>query len=67
MDKFTISLDDFIKYIIKKWIVILVVVVVFVGLFCVSAKMLGEQIIFEPNEKYFVLKDLNSLLLPVLG
>ena len=47
----TVSLDEFLAFLLKKWIIILGTVVIFVGLFCVSAKMLGEKIVFEPSEK----------------
>ena len=57
MEKYTVSLDEFVKYIICKWKVTVVYVVLFVVCFLTSAFFLGEKIEISPSEDYIVLKE----------
>ena len=57
MDKLTVSLDDYIRYLVKKWKTIIAVVLIFVLLFALSAKILGEKIVIPPSEEYLALKE----------
>ena len=57
MDRFTVSLDEYIDYLIKKWKTVVVLVVVFVMVFVLSTKIFGKEIEILPSEEYFSLKD----------
>lgn len=57
MDKPTVSLDDYINYLMKKWKIILIFVLIFVLLFLFSVKVLGKNIVIAPSEEYFALKE----------
>lgn len=57
MDKLTVSLDDYIRYLVKKWKTIMAVVLIFVLLFTLSANILGEKIVIPPSEEYLDLKE----------
>ena len=55
MEKYPVSLDEFVKYIICKWKVTVVYVVLFVVCFLTSAFFLGEKIEISPSEDYITL------------
>lgn len=57
MERFTVSLDDYIKYIMKKWMIMVGCVLLFVILFALSATMLGKEIVIPPSEEYLELKE----------
>lgn len=48
----TISLDDFIKYFIKKWKIAAVMIIACVALFAGATKLLGEEISVPHSEEY---------------
>ena len=52
MERLTVSLDDYIKYLIKKWKIIIACVVIFVVLFAVSSVVLDEKIVIPPSDEY---------------
>ena len=51
-EKLTISLDEFVKYLVKKWKMVCAIVVICVGLFAGTAIMLGEEIHVPHSEEY---------------
>ena len=51
-DRITISLEDFVQYLLKKWKVIVAIVGVCVVLFAGTAKMLGGEISVPHSEEY---------------
>ena len=51
-EQMTISFEDFVKYFIKKWKLVLGIVVLAVALFVVGAKALGEEISVPHSEEY---------------
>lgn len=57
MEKYTVSLDDFIRYLMKKWIIIVACIVLGVVSFVLSASLLGEKIVIPQSEKYASLKE----------
>lgn len=57
MERYTVSLDDFIKYLIKKWYVIVVCVILGIGTFAVSVFMFGQKIVIPQSDKYAGLKE----------
>ena len=48
----TISFEEFVKYLLKKWIIVAGFVVLFAGLFAAGAKFLGEEISVPHSEEY---------------
>ena len=56
MEQFTVSLDDFIGYLKRKWIVVMLCVVVSVIVFAISAVLLKKEIVIPPSEKFADLK-----------
>lgn len=48
----TISLEEFTKYLIKKWKMVLVIVLVCTALFVGATKITGEEITVAPSEEY---------------
>lgn len=57
MERMTVSLDEFLKYLLKKWKMVLAFLIVFILLFGASAKMLGKKIVISPSEEYLQLKE----------
>lgn len=57
MERTTVSLDEFVKFLLKKWKIVLAFLVVFVLLFGASALMLGKKIVISPSEEYLQLKE----------
>lgn len=57
MERFTVSLDDFIKYLMKKWKIVLTVILLVAVSFVFSAAFLGNKITIPPNEDYENLKE----------
>lgn len=51
-EKMTISFEDFVKYFIKKWKIVIGLVVLSVALFVGGAKVLGEEISVPHSEEY---------------
>ena len=51
-EQMTISFEDFVKYFIKKWKLVLGIVVLAVALFVAGAKFLGEEISVPHSEEY---------------
>lgn len=51
-EQMTISFEDFVKYFIKKWKLVLGIVILAVALFVVGAKALGEEISVPHSEEY---------------
>ena len=51
-DRITISLEEFLKYLLKKWIVILGVTVLFAVIFAIGAKITGGEIVVPHSEEY---------------
>ena len=47
-----INLDDFIKFYIRKWKVVLCIISVFIVLFVSATKILGNEIVVENSEQY---------------
>ena len=60
VERMTVSLDDFLKYLIKKWKTMIIFIMVFALLFAASVKTLGEKIIIPPSEEYLKLKEQES-------
>ena len=60
MKRMTVSLDEFFEYLIKKWKMIIIGVLIFIVLFVLSAVALGEEIVIPPSEKYLDLKEQES-------
>lgn len=56
MEQFTVSLDDFIEYLKRKWIVVMLCVVLSVIAFIVSAVLMKKEIVIPPSEKFAGLK-----------
>ena len=52
----TVSLEDFIKYLLKKWKSVIFFVGIIMILFVIGAKMFGQKIVVEPSERYVVLQ-----------
>ena len=57
MEKFTVSLDEFIKYLMKKWKIVLTVILLVTVSFVFSAAFLGNKITIPPSEEYENLKE----------
>ncbi len=57
MERFTVSLDDFIKYIMKKWKIVLAIILVVTTSFVFSATFLENKITIPPSEDYANLKE----------
>lgn len=62
VEKLTISLDDFMKYMILNWKRILVVIISTGFLFVLGAKIFGQKIVVEPSERYLELQEQKSAL-----
>lgn len=56
-ERMSVSLDDFIKYLLGKWKYIFVCVMVCMIFSCVSARLSGNKIVIPPDEKYADLKE----------
>lgn len=52
-----ISLEEFLKYLLKKWKLIGAIVVLCAGLFTVTAAMFGEEIVVPHSEEYLFYED----------
>ena len=57
MEKFTVSLDEFIKYLMKKWKIVLTVILLVTVSFVFPAAFLGNKITIPPSEEYENLKE----------
>ena len=57
LENMTISLEEFIKYLLNKWKIIGCSIVVCTALFCGSAVMLGEEIYVPHSEEYLFYED----------
>ena len=57
MEKFTVSLDEFIKYLMKKWKIVLTVILLVTVSFVFSVAFLGNKITIPPSEEYENLKE----------
>lgn len=51
-EKMTISFEDFVKYFIRKWKIVIPLVLVFAVVFTAGAKLLGEEISVPHSEEY---------------
>lgn len=56
MEQFTVSLDDFIEFLKRKWIVVMLCVVISVIVFVISAVLLKKEIVIPPSETFADLK-----------
>ena len=48
----TISFEEFIKYLLKKWMIAAGLIILFAGIFVAGAKILGEEISVPHSEEY---------------
>lgn len=62
MERYTVSLDDFIKYIIKNWKTLVACMVIAVVLFASSTIAIGKKIVIPPSEEYLELKEQEASL-----
>lgn len=51
-EKMTISFEDFVKYFIRKWKIVIPIVLMFAAAFIAGAKLLGEEISVPHSEEY---------------
>ena len=51
-ERVTVSLEEFLIYLVKKWKMVLAIVIVSVGLFAGGAKMIGNEITVPHSEEY---------------
>ena len=51
-EKMTICFEDFVKYFIRKWKIVIPIVLVFIVVFTAGAKLLGEEISVPHSEEY---------------
>ena len=56
MEKYMVSLDDFIDYLMKKWIITAICIVLGIGVFVLSALFLDNKITILPGDNYEELK-----------
>lgn len=55
--RLTVNLDDFIKYVLKKWKLMAIIVIICGGIFVGGAKMFGQKIVVQPSERYMELQE----------
>ena len=48
----TISFEEFVKYLLKKWMIAAGLVILFAGIFVAGAKILGEEISVPHSAEY---------------
>ena len=61
-DRITISLEDFLKHLLKKWKMIIAIVIMSAVLFAVFSYTIGEEITAPPSEEYiYYEKNLESI------
>lgn len=56
MEKFTVSLDELVKFLLKKWKIIIIGIIGFSIFSAVSAVSIGGKIVIPPDENYGELK-----------
>ena len=57
VERMSVSLDDFLKYLIKKWYIVITFVLVCCILFCSVTVIIGKKIEVPPSEEYLQLKE----------
>jgi len=55
--RLTVNLDDFIKYVLKKWKTVIIIMVVCGVFFTGGAIMFGQKIVVQPSERYLELQE----------
>lgn len=57
VERMSVSLDDFLKYLIKKWYIVITFVLVCCIIFCSVTVIIGKKIEVPPSEEYLQLKE----------